>query len=154
MAIPNIGAILSSPAQIGGNQTETAVAKAYLAKHAGDFDRVEFNVGLGPGLDLGPSFPPYVQKAATASTKPRADMILYRGNTATIVEVKGRINPAALGQLLTYWHFLTSDNPQLLQVYKVVAGQSIQEGLQALWQQYGIQVELFPAAVPANAGNS
>jgi hypothetical protein len=149
VSIPNLAAILSSPAQIGGNQIETAVAKAYLTAHANDFDRVEFNVGLGPGLDLGPGFAPYVQKAATASTKPRADMILYRGNTATIVEVKGRINPSALGQLLTYWHFLTSDNPQLLTVYKVAAGQSIQEGLQALWQRYGVQVELFPNAVPA-----
>lgn len=151
MSIPNIGAILASPAQIGGTQLETAVAKAYLFQHADDFDRVEFNVGLGPGLDLGTGFAPYVQKSATASTKPRADMILYRGNTATIVEVKGRINPSALGQLLTYWHFLTMDNPQLMQVYKVVAGQSIQEGLQALWQQYAVQVELFPdVAVPVS----
>jgi hypothetical protein len=149
MSIPNLAQILAAQTQIGGNQIETAVAKAYLLAHQNDFDRVEFNVGLGPGLDLGPGFAPYVQASATASTKPRADMILYRGNTATIVEAKGRINPGALGQLLTYWHFLTMDNPQLRQVYKVVIGQSIQEGLQALWQQYGIQVELYPNAVAA-----
>lgn len=148
MPIPNIGAILSSPAQIGGTRTETAVAKAYLTAHVEDFDRVEFNVGMGPGLDLGPSFPPYVQAAATASTKPRADMILYRGHTATIVEVKDRINPGALGQVLTYWNFMTVDHPELLQVYKVVAGRSIQPGLQAIWQNLGVTVELYPGAAP------
>lgn len=148
MPIPNIGAILSSNTQIGGNATETAVAKAYLVKHVDDFDRVEFNVGLGPGLVLGPGYADWVQRSATASTKPRADMILYNGDTPTIVEVKGRISGSAMGQLLTYWHILKEDNPKLLNVYKTVAGNTIQEGLPAIFDRYGITIELFPAAAP------
>jgi hypothetical protein len=148
MPIENIGAILSSTAQIGGNAIETAVAKAYLTKHIDDFDRVAFNVPLGPGVDLGPGYADYVQRAATASTKPRADMILYRGDVPTIVEVKGRISGSAMGQLLTYWHMLTLDNPKLLTVHKVVAGNTIQDGLTAIFDRYGITVELFPAAAP------
>lgn len=150
MSIANIGSILASPVQIGGNALETAVAKEYLIKHVEDFDRVEFNVGLGPGLKLGPGYADYVQLSATASTKPRADMILYRGDVPTIVEVKGRIGPSAMGQLLTYWHILKEDNPKLLNVYKTVAGQTIQEGLSDIFERYGVTVELFPgAAVPA-----
>jgi hypothetical protein len=148
MSIPNIGAILASSLQIGGNAIETAVAKAYLAKHIEDFDRVEFNVGLGPGITLPAGTPAYVQKSATEGTKLRADMVLYRGNTATIVEVKGRIYSAVMGQLLTYWHMLTEDNPKLLQVYKVAAGQTIQDGIGPILDRYGIIVELFPAAAP------
>jgi hypothetical protein len=151
MPIPNIGAILGSNIQIGGNQIETAVAKAYLTLHVNDFDRVEFNVGLGPGLVLGPGYSDWVQRSATASTKPRADMILYRGNTATIVEVKGRISGSAMGQLLTYWHILREDNPQLSEVYKVVAGNTIQDGLPPIFDRYGITIELFPAATPTAA---
>lgn len=148
MSIPNIGTILSSGLQIGGDKIETAVAHAYLIKHVNDFDRVEFNVGLGPGIDLGPGFEPWVQKAATASSRPRADMIGYRGTSATIVEFKGRITPAAMGQVITYWHVLTEYNPALLQVYKVVAGQTIQDGLTPIFDRYGISVELFPGAEP------
>lgn len=148
MAIENIGSILSSNIQIGGNAIETAVAKAYLTLHVNDFDRVEFNVGLGPGITLPAGTPAYVQKSATASTKPRADMILFRGGYATIVEVKGRIYSAVMGQLLSYWHMFKTDSPQYHQVYKVAAGQTIQDGLQPILDQYGIQVELFPNAVP------
>lgn len=149
MSIADIGFILSSPKQIGGDAIETAVAKAYLAKHVDDFDRVEFNVGLGPGITLPVGTPPYVQKCATASSRLRADMILYTGDTATIVEVKDRIYPAVMGQLLAYWHLLKDDNPQLLQVYKVAAGQSVQPGLSPVLQTYGISVELYPGAAIA-----
>lgn len=148
MPIPNIGAILSSNTQIGGNATETAVAKAYLVKHVDDFDRVEFNVGLGPGLQLGPGYNEGIKYAAAQSSKPRADMILYRGDTPTIVEVKGRISGSAMGQLITYWHILKEDNPKLLAIYKTVAGNTIQEGLPAIFERYGITIELFPAAAP------
>lgn len=154
MPIANLGAILASNVQIGGNRIETAVAQQYLIAHANDYDRVELNVGLGPGLDLGPGFEPWVQKAATASTKPRADMILYSGNTPTIVEVKDRISPSVMGQLLTYWHILREDNPSLLNVYKVVAGRTIIQGLPAIFQRYGITYELYPNAVQASATQS
>lgn len=154
MALHNIGEILNSQKQIGGTQLETAIAKAYLISHVHDFDRVDFNVGLGPGLDLGGAYPPYVQAAATASTKPRADMILWRGEVPTIVEVKGRIGPSAMGQLLTYWHIMREDNPKLLNVYKAVAGQTIQAGLPAIFERYGIHVELFPGVSPVTSTNS
>lgn len=151
MSIPNIGSILSSGLQIGGDPVETAVAHAYLVKHIDDFDRVEFNVPLGTGIDLGPGYEPWVQKAATANSRPRADMIAYRGTVPTIVEFKGNITPAALGQVITYWKLLQQNNPALLQVYKVVAGQTIQFGLSNIFDQYGVSVELYPAAVPPSS---
>lgn len=148
MSIPNIGSILSSGVQIGGDAVETAVAHAWLTRHVDDYDRVEFNVPLGTGIDLGPGYEPWVQKAATANSRPRADMIAYRGTVPTIVEFKGNITAAALGQLLTYTKLLTADNPKLLQVYKVAAGQTVQYGLPAIFDQFGISVELYPGAVP------
>jgi hypothetical protein len=154
MSIPNIGAILSSGVQIGGDATETAVAHAWLTKHVDDYDRIELNVPLGPGLQLGPGYEPWVQKAATANSRARADLIAYRGAAATIVEFKGNITPAALGQLLTYWKLMTADNPALLQVYKVVAGQTVQLGLPAIFDQYGVSVELFPGAAPPTTTES
>lgn len=152
--IPNIGVILSSHLKIGGNARETDVAKAWLAKHVNDWDRVEFNVGLGPGLTLPAGTPDWVQKSATDSTKLRADLIVFRGDYAAIVECKGRIGPAALGQLLTYWHLLTADNPRLLQVYKIAAGQTIQDGITAIFQHAGVEVELFPETIQPGSVNS
>lgn len=151
MSIPNIGQILASGVQIGGDANETAVAHAYLIRHVDDFDRIELNVKLGPGVDIGPGYEPWVQKMATANSQARADMIAYRGGAATIVEFKGRITPAALGQVLTYQKLLTQDNPKLLQVYKVVAGESVQNGLTPIFDQYGVSVELYPGVLPPAA---
>lgn len=150
MPLANIGAILAgTPAQIGGNKIETSVARAYLVQHVQDFDRAEFNVGLGPGITLGSWADDATQAAATYSTKPRADMILWRGDVPTIVEVKDRINPSVMGQLLTYWHIMSAENPKLLNVYKIVAGRTVQEGLPNIFARYNIGIELYPNAVAA-----
>lgn len=150
MAIENIGAILAgNPPQIGGTATETSVGRAYLVAHVHDFDRVETNVGLGPGITLGAWADNATQAAATYSTKQRADIIAWRGDVPTIVELKDRITATALGQVLAYWHLLTADNPQLLNVYKIVAGRSVQGGLVNIFARYNVGVELYPNAVEA-----
>jgi len=146
MGIPNIGQILSSTKQIGGNACETAVLKAYLIQHVDDYDRVEFEVRLGPGLQLPAGSPAYLQRCATASWQLRADMICWRGNVPTIVEAKERLDGCAIGQLLTYTKLLKRDNPKLLQTYKVAVGLSIMDGVKDVFEDNGISVELFPWA--------
>jgi len=146
MPISNLGALLNSNKQIGGNAAETAVAKAYLIAHQNDFDRAEVEVKLGPGVTLGPEYPDYMQRWAQLSYKLRADMICWRGNVPTIVECKDRIDGRAIGQLLTYRALLVQDNPTILQVYKVAAGVSILNGIAPIFDTYGITVELFPSA--------
>lgn len=146
MPIADIGAILASNRQIGGNAAETAVAKAYLIKHVNDFERVEIERHLGPGLDLGPEYPEYMRRAAKTSYQLRADMVCWNGNVPTIVEAKDRLDGRAIGQLLTYAKLIVQDNPTILQVYKVAAGVSILNGIDYVFDSYGITVELFPGA--------
>lgn len=149
MPIADIGRILSSPKQIGGNACEDAVCRAFLIKHVNDYERVELEARLGPGLQLPPGSPAYLQKCATVSWQKRADMICWNGNVPTIVEAKERLDGGAIGQLLTYERLLKQDNPKLLQVYLIAAGQSIMTGIECFFYDYRIQVELFPGAVPA-----
>jgi hypothetical protein len=144
MPIANIGSILLPGKQIGGDAIETAVAKAYLIQHVNDFDRVEFHVGIGPGIKLAPDAPDYMQTWADKSTRLRADMVCWRGDVPTIVEVKDRILPPVVGQLLAYWHHLREDNPKLLNVYKVVAARTIAPAMLGVLERYGITYELFP----------
>lgn len=150
MQIENFGPLLLTR-QIGGDQIETAVAKAYLTAHATEFERVELNVRLGPGVDPGPTFQPNIRKMAIMNSQLRADMILWRGDIPTIVEVKDRALPSVLGQLITYWTLLRADNPKLLQVYKVVAARSVQPGVKDVMERYGIELELYPGvSLPLN----
>jgi len=152
MPIPNIDQILAAGVT-GTTQAEAAVGKAWLEKHWQEWDRVEFNVPMGPGVTLWPGAPDYVVKSAQASTKPRADIIVWRNQdrSAAIVELKQRIGGAALGQVITYAHLLQADRPQLVQVYRIVAGASILEGIQPVFDHAGVSVELFPLAVPPSS---
>jgi hypothetical protein len=151
MAIPNLEQILSAGVVTGATKQESAVGMAWLRVHGAQWDRVEFNVPMGPGITLWPGAPAYVQASAAASTKPRADIIAWRDNdqVAAVVECKGRIGGAAMGQVLTYAHMLAIDRPRLLQIYKYVAGVSILEGIQPVMEHNGVIVELYPlAALP------
>jgi hypothetical protein len=151
MPIPDIGKILASTKQIGGNAIETAVLKAFLVKHVNDYDRVELEVRLGPGLVLPPGSPEYLQRCATVSWQLRADMICWREGVPTIVEAKERIDGTAIGQLLTYQRLLKDSKPTLMQIYKIAVGQSIVNGIESFFYDYGILVELFPYAAPPPA---
>lgn len=148
MPIANIGAILSSPKQIGGNACEDAVARAFLTAHVNDYDRADIELRLGPGLQLPAGTPANIQRCATVSWALRADVVCWKGNVPTIVECKSRIGGSAIGQLLTYANLIRRDNPTILQVYKIAAGVSILNGISDIFFAYGITVELFPGAVP------
>lgn len=147
MPIHNIGQILSSTKQIGGNAAETAVAKSYLVAHVNDFDRVEIEVRLGTAPRVASPTGINMQRWADFSLRPRADMICWRGNVPTIVECKERIDGCAIGQLLLYTQLLKENNPTLLQTYKIAAGISIIHGASEVFWQNGVEVELYPSAV-------
>lgn len=149
MPIADIGRILADPRQIGGNACETAVLKAFLVKHVNDYDSVQLEVPLGPALNLGPTFPPWVQRCADFSSRKRADMICWREGVPTIVEAKERVDGGALGQLLVYSALLKQDKPTLMQIYKIAIGASAIDGIGDILFRYGVLVEVFPWVQPA-----
>jgi hypothetical protein len=148
MPIANIDAILAAGVVTGATKAESAIGMAWLRAHWQEWARVEFNRGMGPGLQLGDGAPEWLQRSATASTRPRADIVVYRGDVAGVVELKERIRGSALGQVITYAHMLQADNPRLLQVYKYVAGASILDGIAPAFESNGVIIELFPYAIP------
>jgi hypothetical protein len=123
---------------------ESAVAKAWLNEHGTEYDAVSFNVRLGSGVVLPPGSPDYIQKFARAATTKRADMILFRGKEATIVEVKIRIGGSALGQLTVYRNLFLADHPEFTTVHLIAAGQTIEPDVEAIFRQHAITVETFP----------
>lgn len=123
---------------------ESAVAKAWLDKHAAEYDSVEFNVRLGQGILLPSGSPEYLKQYARASTTKRADLILKAGNVATIVEVKVRIGGSALGQLQLYRMLYLNAHPEVNRVLMVAAGQTIEPDVEAILEAHDVKVELFP----------
>lgn len=149
MPLSQIDYIRSLQNLAGLTAVESAIAKAWLDDHWQEYDTVNFNVRLGEGVKLPPGSPDYVQRFARAATAKRADMILTKGQVATIVEVKIRIGASALGQLLTYQTLLKADHPDFTAIDLIAAGSTIEPDVQAILESHGIHVEVFPSvAIP------
>lgn len=134
---------------------ESSIIRDYLLQHLHEFDRVQLSFRVGKGVTPDPTHLPSVQTNAVYSSKKRIDILAWRGSQPLIVEVKQRVNPAALGQLLTYRHLFMEDYPDADEPELLAIGRySDDDTLRAL-SAAGIPVYLYPAedtAPPAAAG--
>ena len=62
---------------------ESAVAHAWIAKHADEWDDVEFNVRSGSALDIGPEYSSAVRQQAALNSQKRIDMVATRGRRSS-----------------------------------------------------------------------
>ena len=81
---------------------EILVLRAWLALHQTEYDRFEYNMRIGQGIDPGPSYTPEVRKQAILNTQLRIDAVAWSGTQPTIIEVKRRATASNVGQILTY----------------------------------------------------
>lgn len=100
---------------------EILVLRAWLNLHQAQYDRFDYNMRIGQGIDPGPTYTAEVRRQAILNTQLRIDAVAFKGLQATIIEVKRRATPSNVGQLLTYhsvWRieFPTTPDPLLLLV--------------------------------------
>lgn len=62
----------------------------------------EFDVHLGRGLPIDPTWPAWLISMATTLTQKRVDLVAHTNAATWILEIKPRAGPGAVGQLLTY----------------------------------------------------
>src|SRR6266436_1515127 len=81
---------------------EILVWRNWLKLHQAEYDRFDYNVRIGTGVDPGPAFPQNIRDMAIAIRSLRLDAVGWQSAAATIFEVKRRAGPENVGQLLTY----------------------------------------------------
>jgi len=123
---------------------ESNVARAWLEKHADEWDDVNFNVRLGTQLQLGDGFNDTTRAQAALLSQKRADLVATRGVEAAIIEVKIRIALAALGQLLGYDVLWRAEYPLTTNIRLIAIGHDALLDVVELLQAHGVSVELFP----------
>lgn len=89
---------------------ESTIIRDWLLTHGEEYDRFSFSVRVGEGQTLNPDDLPGVQRSVAWSSKKRIDVLAWKGAQPTIVEVKERVTPAVLGQLLTYRQLFLEEN--------------------------------------------
>lgn len=125
---------------------ESTVIRDWLLAHGADYDRFSFSVRVGQGQTPDPSHLDSVQQSTVFSTRKRIDILAWQGSLPTIVEVKERVTPASLGQILTYRHLFLEEHPDAPDPRLVIIGRySDPDTLQSL-SAHGIDVFLYETA--------
>jgi hypothetical protein len=118
---------------------EILIWKNWLYLNSTRFDRYEYNVRLGDGVDPGQSYPDSSRRMWIANSMKRVDVVAVRGGHVTLIEVEENPGMTAFGQLAGY---------QTLWRNRVAAG-----GSPAVHTQLDVE-KFFPADLPSDPNPS
>lgn len=93
---------------------EVIIFRAWLALHQSEYDRFEYNVRVGNGIDPGDDYPAIYRQQYIENTQKRVDAVAWKGDQPTIIEVKDRATASSMSQILTYkalWPITFPDSP-------------------------------------------
>lgn len=127
-------------------QRESSIIHDWLAARGAQFDRFSFSVRVGTGIAPDPSHLPGVQRNTVFSSQKRIDIVAWQGDQPFIGEVKERLNPQALGQLLTYSHLWLEDNPDARVPRLFAIARYNDEDAQRVLNAQGVDVFIYPPA--------
>lgn len=125
-------------------QRESALIRDWLLHFVDQFDTYSLSVRVGEGTAPDPTHDAGVQASQVFSTKKRIDILAFKGEQPYIFEVKQRLVPAALGQLLAYSHLWRLENPNAPEpILGAIARTSDDDTNKAL-SAHGVTVYLVP----------
>ena len=139
-----LAALLAQPQYPAMTRLESEITRAWLRLFGIAYDRIEFNVRLGEGVELGEGFSEPTRQAALLSTQKRADIIAWLSGRPDVVEVKDRISLGAIGQLLGYQLLWDREHSNETIGQLLVIGRSMMPGISVALRQYEIGWLLFP----------
>jgi len=129
----------------GMSEPESRIFRAWLAQHGADYDRFEFNVRVGAGVDVPPDTPEFVQELARSVSRPRIDVVAFGDGVVRLIEVKVRAGLSSIGQLVGYRTLYFADHPGTRRIeLQVVAARTSPDVVRVL-SENGIGLELLNA---------
>lgn len=95
----------------GALASETALVQRWLSEHGADYVGFDFNYRVGHGAaSFGTLEEPY-RTLAIDNSKRIIDVVAYRYDAIDLLEVKGRADPCAVGQIRAYDLLWSRDQP-------------------------------------------
>ena len=118
---------------------DTEVWSRFIEKYPDKFETVNYDVKVGKGVDTDILEDARDRKYWSTLTKKRIDVVGYKSNFVTIIEVKKRASLFTLGQILGYRFLFLRDNPSLRSVRTLIVCSSIDQDDIAVLNYYGIE---------------
>lgn len=125
---------------------ESSVIRDYLNAHGREFERIGFSVRVGAAAAPDSSHMIGVQRSTIYSSRKRIDIVGQAGELYTLVEAKTRIEPSALGQILTYRKLFLEDNPDVREPALVVIGRYSDNDTVLSLVAHGVTVYIYEPA--------
>jgi hypothetical protein len=122
---------------------ESTVIRDYLNAHGAEFEHIGFSVRVGQSLTPDPTHMIGIQKSTIYSSRKRIDIVGIVGDRHTLIEAKSRVEPSALGQILTYRKLYLEDTPGVRDVRLVVIGRYSDHDTVSSLQAHGVDVYIY-----------
>lgn len=122
---------------------ESAVIRDYLEAHGSEFDKLGFSVRVGQSLKPDPTHLIGVQRSTIYSTRKRIDFVGIQGQLHTLVEAKQRVQPSAIGQILTYRKLYLEEHPEIHNARLIIIGRYSDDDTVNSATAHGIDVLIY-----------
>lgn len=90
---------------------DVAIWERFVTKFPDRYDSVDYDWRVGQGMDLDEGWEDNVKRMATAITQKRIDVVGWRKEQLTIIEVKRSVSIGTLGQVLGYRSLFIKEFP-------------------------------------------
>ena len=114
----------------------------FLAIYGDQFERFEYDVKVGRGIEPPPDLDEPYRSAAVILSKKRIDAVGYKGDQIWIFEVKPDMGLAALGQLLAYKELWIRDRGDKDRLRLAAVTDNIIDDERYVYEKFGIKIYL------------
>ncbi len=119
---------------------ERPIWARYLERSEEDFLRLTYDVHLGQGQVIDPTWPEWLVKQVLAVSRKRCDVVGETSSQVIIFEVKPRAGMGALGQLLCYRQLYQAEFGPVKSVRMVVVCERVEPDVYGVYAQFGVEI--------------
>lgn len=103
------------------------VWERFIVKFPERFESVDYDWRVGVGMEIKPWWTENIKRMAVMLSQKRIDVLAWKADTPTIIEVKRRVTIGTIGQILSYRVLFMSDlplmnKPELLVITEMIGG--------------------------------
>ncbi len=131
MSVPNFPHLLP---------VERFIWALFLTRFGRQWDTFDYDIRLGQGRPIDPTWPDYIQAMARGLSKKRVDAVGYKGGAPTLFEVRPVATRAVLGALQLYDFLWRETFPQGPAPARAAVVQRIDPDTLRFFQAQGDQV--------------
>jgi hypothetical protein len=122
---------------------EIPIWQDWLALHEKEYDRFEYDVRVGESIIPPPDIDANIASMAIDLAKKRIDVVAWKGNSPTIIEIKDFAGLTAIGQLVSYPILFVNEFPDAMPPSILLVAARLLPDVAFILDTYGIPFEVI-----------